>query len=173
MNGQPYPTTKIFVGAELYSAEIYTDENGKTTCDIDTWVVRSIRRRAGSQTKNGRKNMFAESDVNQRKFVHFTMKQKDVTWTRQSRKVNDYGWSKTIDPFFRKSCVAGGRLPFGIYTTRTAALRFAISCVNEEIAELHTTDSGDFEAELAVLEKELKVLQRRLTSEKKRKRGRE
>ena len=45
MKPQKYPASKMKVGLVLYRVTVFTDdEDGKTTIDVEQWVVRSIKK---------------------------------------------------------------------------------------------------------------------------------
>lgn len=166
---QKYPKSVIKKGAVLYSVLVDTDYDGKTTIDIFEWHVRSIAKKRGTQTKNGFKQSTSEfyNDV----FVYITAKIKDVTWCRQSRKVNDFGWSKSIPSHLRDSFRVGDYLPLGKHTTVNAALRSAIKRKEKDVdAYKQWSDEEDcpelkaeWDGDVVIAEKELRLLKSRLT----------
>ncbi|TKF90931.1 hypothetical protein FCV67_25650, partial [Vibrio sp. F13] len=54
---QIYPHSKIKVGAVLYKVDVSEWDDGSTSISIDEWVVRSIKRRRGTQTPMGKKRV--------------------------------------------------------------------------------------------------------------------
>lgn len=120
MEPQKYPYTVIKKGAVLYEAvpEIVGD---KTKITFFFWVVRTIQKHRG-----------AESD---RRYVNLAVKLPS-TWGKRSGKAGDYGWAKSIPSLFRKQFAVGGRLPFGLFTTKLAALKWEVNQCQEEISYL-------------------------------------
>ena len=165
---QPYPSTVIKVGAVLYRVFAWVDDNGKAQVEIEEWVVRSIKKRRGSQTQYGLKVPLSNSELNQRKYVHLTQKVDGLTWGKLSKKHFDYGWLKSIPQSHRKNFVVGESLPAGIYTTKRAAYQYAISETKAEIKwyegklqNLPESEREDYIEELEEYKKELIALERR------------
>lgn len=168
---QPYPATRIFVGATLYSAYACETDSGIKT-GINLWVVRTIRARRNSLTRYG----FSISDP---RFVlpkMVNLVQKNAwTWGKLSKKTGDYGWQKSIPAEYRKQFSVGSALPYGIYTTERAALVYALAAqeqwtarLDKYIAEAETPeDKAEIEAEKAIELRQVKALQRRLKALKK------
>lgn len=119
MERQIYPTSKIKLGAVLYGAMGYEWE-GRIILDVNEWVVRSIQKKRGSQTRYGRvlSQAFRNDDV----YVNITEKVKDITWGKRSKKNGDYGWLSSISQQHRQSFKVGERLPYGILVIDEAQL---------------------------------------------------
>ncbi len=66
-------------------------------------------------------------------YVNLAQKIDGVTWGKRSRKNGDFGWLPSIPSWCLKQFREGGELPFGIYTTRLAALKFAKASLQEEV----------------------------------------
>lgn len=150
---QPYPSSKMKEGATLYSAMAFADE-GKLSVDIDEWIVRTIRRPPGGKEKA----------------VYLTKKIVGVTWGKRSRKNGDFGWLPNTPEAFRKQFVEGDPLPYGILTTRRAALMHVHKVQKSRIKRLETyvSDAGEQEAEelrrnLADEQRLLPLIRRRIT----------
>lgn len=165
---QPYPATKIKVGAVLYSAFASTDEAGKTSTEIDEWIVRSIQAKRGSKTRLGFPAPSYARDAT--KYVNITRKIEFLTWGRRSKKIGDFGWLKSIPPEFRKQFAVGEDLYPGIYTTPRAALLYEIASIQEDF-DWHTaqikTETDPIELaglthELSEFTAQLAALKRRL-----------
>lgn len=163
---QPYPATKIFAGAVLYSAFSHETETGIET-GIDEWVVRTIRARRNSKTRYGfsilPKGMELAKKVN-------IVNKNDVTWTKLSKKTGHYGWRPNIPKEFRKQFAVGSALPFGIYTTRRAALMYRIALENSSMSRLETyiatstddEEKAELDAEMVIQLRQIAALQRRI-----------
>ncbi|MEH6688753.1 MAG: hypothetical protein V7693_16005 [Halopseudomonas sabulinigri] len=121
---QSYPSTKIKLGAVLFSVLAFTDDDGKVVTRIEEWIVRSIRARRNSLTKNGMPVFYAVKDAP--KQVNLAQKNQ-FTWVKKTPKAGDYGWHKSIWAGYLKAFRVGDDLPFGIYTTKRAALKYAIA----------------------------------------------
>ncbi|ELI5720897.1 hypothetical protein RRK67_004024 [Vibrio fluvialis] len=167
---QKYPTSIIKQGAEIYSVDAYSYDDGTSEVCINTWVVRSIKRKRGTQTLMGKRKLGEYGD-SAPTYVNITQKIKDVTWTRQSRKVNDFGWSKSIPESFRKQFRVGDFLPEGIYTTVNAAIRYAIKAKESSIKrsiewrnnETDPQEIAEWDADIECERKELRLLKARQT----------
>lgn len=153
----------------MYRVIASTDECGVTEVDMEEWVIRSIQKkrrsqRAGAPTHRG-------TDDNRQQCVNLSCKIRDVTWCRQSRKVADFGWAKSIPSLFRISFEVGSPLPAGFYTTKLAALKYAkkhhefkIERCRKEMDEIiDTRDLEEWQCDLIRYEKELKAIKSRLT----------
>jgi len=126
---QKYPSSIIKVGAVIFSAAYFIDEKtGKAKTEVQEWVVRSIRKKRGSQTKYGDKR-FGTGDSND--YVNLALKT-DCTWGKRSTKNGDYGWL-TVPNWAKDQFRVGGNLPFSKYTTKRAALNFAKKSLEDEI----------------------------------------
>lgn len=127
---QAYPRSKIKVGAVLYKVDVSEYDDGSMSVAVDEWIVRSIKRKRGSQTIfNSRRPNADVAPV----YVNVTAKIKDVTWIRLSRKVNDFGWSKSISQYHRAQFKVGRRLPKGLFTTPLAALKYALKSADKNL----------------------------------------
>lgn len=115
-----YPHSVIKVGVTLYLVLSSTD-NGKSKTEITEWVVRSIRKKRGPQTKYNDKR-FGNGDNND--YVNLIWKIDGVSWGKRSSKNGDFGWLK-IPSFCRKQFRVGNDLPHGFFTTKRAALKWA------------------------------------------------
>lgn len=132
MRAQPFPKTIVKRNAELYGAVYYLTDSGQAKVEIETWGVRSIQRKRYSESSE--------------RFVNLAKKIQGVTWGKRSSKVGDFGWLPRISSSFILQFKEGEELPFGLYTTRLAALRFAKYTLAEEIehfkSELIGCDCG-------------------------------
>lgn len=168
---QPYPASKIKVGAVLFSAEAYTDDQGRTSTTVSEWVIRSIQAKRGSKTKLGVAVPGAEAPP---VFVNLTKKVDFLTWGKRSSKSGDYGWLSSIPAECQAQFAVGGDLPRRIYTTKRAAVLFAIADTEERIQwyqgtigkETDPAELSELKADLAECEAELAALKRRLKSQK-------
>lgn len=165
---QKFPSSVIKVGAVLFQVTAYYHD-GKTCVDVDEWHVKSIRKRRGSQTKNGfNVPVYLRND---QVYVNLIAKIEGVTWVRLSRKVGDIGWSPSIPANFRKQFAVGQELPLGIYTTKLQAFKYAlessikyISNLNIRLeSELNTVDREEYEQELHEEQLILKTLKSHIT----------
>lgn len=165
---QEYPASKIKVGAVLYIASSDTDEDRKTTTEIQEWVVRSIRAKRGSKSRYGIAHPGA-TDV--AKYVNVTQKLEHVSWGKCSRKNGDYGWLKSIPTWATRQFRVGAALPLGMYTTPRAALIFAINRLEESILrnkqrmaeESVPSEIEEWQRYIEDTEAEVAALKRRLT----------
>lgn len=165
-NQQPYPETKVFIGAVLYSASAYETESGIET-GIDQWVVRTIRARRNSKTRYG--FSIHLKGYEEPKMVNLVQKNA-CTWGKVSKKSGDYGWQKNISASFRKQFPVGHTLPFGIYTTKRAALiyRIAVEFHSKTRLEKYISDCDDDEekaelvGEMVIQDRLISALQRRM-----------
>ena len=166
-----YPTSKIKVGAVLYGAMGYEWE-GRIILDVNEWVVRSIQKKRGSQTRYGRalSQAFRNDDV----YVNITEKVKDITWGKRSKKNGDYGWLSSISQQHRQNFKVGERLPYGIYTTKLAALKHALKSEQESVKwyedelskGVDDADVSIYQEELEEAKRIVKVIKARITKEK-------
>ena len=120
---QPYPATRIKVGAVLYSAYA-TANDGKVESGINEWVVRNIRARRNSKTVHGMPVANFGKEVP--KVVNLAEKN-PFTWGKRSKKTGDVGWLPNIWSGWRQQFEVGTDLPAGFYTTKRAALAYAIA----------------------------------------------
>ena len=166
---QRYPPSVIKVGAVLYRVISWVDNEGKAKAELEEWIVRSIKRRRGSQTKRGLKTSHANSEFSKLQHVNLTHKEKGVSWGKLSRKHFDYGWLRTIPLSHREKFPVGDNLPYGLYTTKLAAYQHAVTCISNEIIwyedKIHTVTDGEKADLLLGLDeqkKELVVIERYL-----------
>lgn len=151
MKSQAYPASRIKVGAVLYSVFAWTDDDtGKSHVDIDEWHVRSIQNR----------KRYALSDEREMT-VNIVHKCEYVTWENEE-------WKKNIPPRFRHKFRVGDNLPYGIYTTQSAALRCALDKKKESVVWYQERqDTEEWSAEHAEEQqnvlKELKLIKSRIT----------
>lgn len=165
---QAYPASRIKVGAVLYRAFAVVNK-GKVETGFEDWVVRNIRARRNSKTKNGISLVSPGFDVP--KVVNLALKTQG-TWGKLSSKTGDYGWLPNIDSAFRRQFQVGADLPFGIYTTKRAALAYELASQNEdaewlvkEIAgETDAVELDSLQAELGEIKAQIAALQRRSKS---------
>lgn len=155
---QLYPASKIAVGAVLYSCTAWTDDAGKTSSQINEWVVRSIQVLRGSASKQAPAHLKFEA----LKFVNITEKIDGITWGKRSKKNGDFGWLKSIPDFCRKQFAVGRCLPHGVYTTERAAILHQISVTESYLAECKAASQADRDdVEIAASEAQLAALMRR------------
>jgi len=159
-NPQSYPVSKIKVGAVLYSCLAWTDDMGKTSTEINEWIVRSIQARRGTKSRMGCPTRFFSEST---KYVNITQKIDLVTWGKRSSKTGDYGWLKTIPADFRKQFAVGHSLPRGIYTTIRAAVLCEVALTADSIARLAEKTVIEMDEELGELEDQHAALKRRLS----------
>lgn len=123
---QIYPHSKIKVGAVLFKVDVSEWDDGSTSIALVEWIVRSIKRRRGTQTAMGKRRLGSQFGNTAPLYVNVTAKIKNKTWIKQSNKKNDYGWSKSISEHCREQFEVGRRLPIGMFTTRLAAFKWAL-----------------------------------------------
>lgn len=171
MKPQKYPASKMKVGLVLYRVKAFTDEeDGNTSIDVEQWIVRSIKKKRGSQTRYG--FALSTSSYNQQRFVYLTQKLKDVTWGKRSRRHGDFGWLKSIPARCRKSFPEGDDLPTGFYTTQFSAFKSAIAQKQAEIKRYKQWEGekdcepGYWDDCIAEAEKEVRLLKARLSRAK-------
>lgn len=165
---QRYPASIIKVGAVLYSVLSWVGNDGKAKVELQEWIVRSIKRRRGSQTKNGVKTFLANSEFSRLQYVNLTHKEKGVSWGKLSRKHFDFGWFKSIPLSHRIKFPVGDNLPHGIYTTKLAAYQHAATFTRDEIhwyenklPTVQGEEKSDYLLELDEHKKELVAIERR------------
>ncbi|MGO4801201.1 hypothetical protein ACEN2T_18125 [Pseudomonas sp. W22_MBD1_FP4] len=129
---QPYPASRIKVGAVLYRA-YSTFENGKAKTGFEEWIVRNIRARRNSKTICGVR--LAGRGIVVPKVVNLAMKTFG-TWGKLSGKAGDFGWLPNIWSGYRRQFKVGADLPLGIYTTKRAALAFELAEQVDQLASL-------------------------------------
>lgn len=153
MKPQQYPASIIKVGAVLYRAVGWTDDDGKCHLDIDEWHVRSIQNRTISkylQTK--------------RTVINLVHKCEDITWSKGK-------WINNIPSKYRQKFYKGETLPTGLYTTSNQALKFELLSTIESIRwyeneKTNGTWSKEHEEEYAGELRLLKVVKSRITRHK-------
>lgn len=164
---QPYPATKIKIGAALYLASSTTDDSRKTSSEIEEWVVRSIRAKRGSKSRFG---VAARGTQDAEQYVNLTRKLEYVTWGKRSSKAGDYGWLNSIPDWCTKQFKVGSDLPSGVYTTHRAALVYAIAEIEADIArykgymaeETIPAEIAEWRCLIADLDAQMAALKRRL-----------
>lgn len=114
-----YPPSVIRKGAVLYAALYYISDDDKAKVEVTEWIVRSIQKRRNS--------------TSDQRYVNLAQKLDGITWGKRSRKNGDFGWLPSIPSWCLKQFREGGELPFGVYTTRLAALKFAKVSLQEEV----------------------------------------
>ncbi|EAC1220391.1 hypothetical protein ACT42_24400, partial [Salmonella enterica] len=119
MKAQAYPPSVIRKGAVLYAALYYISDDDKAKVEVTEWIVRSIQKRRNS--------------TSDQRYVNLAQKLDGITWGKRSRKNGDFGWLPSIPSWCLKQFREGGELPFGVYTTRLAALKFAKVSLQEEV----------------------------------------
>jgi hypothetical protein len=171
---QKYPKSIIKQRAELYSVDACSYDDGSSEVSINTWVVRTIKRKRGTQTPLGKRTVGSEYGYSAPNYVNLTQKIKGVTWTRQSTKVNDFGWNNSIPDKYRRQFEVGDFLPEGIYTTVNAAFRYAIKAKESSIKtsiewrnnETDPQEIAEWDADIECERKELRLLKTRQTKVK-------
>lgn len=176
---QAYPDRSMREGTVLYCADTVT-HRGKTTVVFQEWHVRTIQVKRGSNSRFGVQGLGTRSKT---LFVNLAQKVEGVTWGKRSKTQGDFGWKSSVPAEYRKQFQAGHALPSGLYTTKYAALRFAVPDFRQTIAfcqesleeetdpELLAEIREDmllFQEGLLVLERRLKAMQRELRSERAR-----
>lgn len=165
---QQYPASLMQVGAVVYSVLAWTDEDtGKTSTEYEEWHVRSIKARRGSKSRMGYA-MFAQGDTAKR--VNLTQKVEHVTWVKRAGKT---GWAASAPDYLTKQFRAGDPLPHGLYTTKRAALVYAIRShqdghkrYDQWIAEAKDDkERAEWRANQIIHEAEMRALGTRLTKE--------
>ena len=119
MKAQAYPSSVIRKGAVLYAAVYYISDDDKAKVEVTEWIVRSIQKRRNSTSAQ--------------RYVNLAQKLDGITWGKRSRKNGDFGWLPSIPSWCLQQFREGGELPFGFYTTRLAALKFAKVSLQEEV----------------------------------------
>ncbi len=103
----------------LYAAVYYISDDDKAKVEVTEWIVRSIQKRRNSTSAQ--------------RYVNLAQKLDGITWGKRSRKNGDFGWLPSIPSWCLQQFREGGELPFGFYTTRLAALKFAKVSLQEEV----------------------------------------
>ena len=111
---QSYPASIIRVGAILYEAVAYTKDDGSVVSGVDEWVVRSVRARRNSLSRDGVKfPSFAAPP----KMVNLYQRN-EFTWIKALGKSSSYDWAPSIWSGYKRQFAEGSNLPGGIYTTK-------------------------------------------------------
>lgn len=131
---QPFPTSRVKIGAILFEAFSYVDD-GKVVIGFNEWVVRTIRARRNSITTWGVMHTHVKCGGAGPKKVNLTEKNR-TTWGKRSTKAGDFGWLKKIPAQYKKQFSVGDDLPFGLYTTKRAALRYVLAYYIDDEREL-------------------------------------
>jgi hypothetical protein len=126
---QPYPASKITIGACLYRAYSYCDE-GKAVTGFEEWIVYTIRARRGDKTRSG---FDVSGGINKPKAVNLIQKNAS-TWGKKTKKTGDYGWLPPFHPGYRRQFRVGEDLPSGVYTTKRAALAYELADQIDSVA---------------------------------------
>lgn len=121
MNQQKYPRSIIKKGAVLYEAYYYISDYNKAKVEVAEFIVRSIQKKRNSSLHD--------------RFVNLARKLDGVTWGKRSRTNGDFGWLPAIPSWCLKQFREGNDLPFGLYTTKLAALKFAKLSLSESIKD--------------------------------------
>lgn len=108
MKPQRYPSSIIKVGAVLYKAFGWVDDEGRCHVDVDEWRVRSIQNRTISKHFGTKKTVIS--------LVH---KLDDITWKKGK-------WLTNFPAHYRQKFYENEPLPAGFYTTQNMALRYAL-----------------------------------------------
>ncbi|ENU4835428.1 hypothetical protein ACFH4J_003412 [Escherichia coli] len=150
MKQQRYPASIIKVGAILYKASGWTDDEGKCHLSLDEWHVRSIQNRTISK-------YFGTKRV----VVSIAEKQEDITWQKDK-------WLKNFPSHYRNKFYENDPLPRGLYTTPNQALRFELESTYESIKWYEEEKasgvwSADHETEYNGELKLIKVIKARIT----------
>jgi len=162
---QPFPASRIKVGAVLYRAYASVDE-GKVQTGFEEWFVRNIRARRNSKTFAGRSLVAKGFEVP--KVVNLAMKNV-ATWGKLSKKTGDVGWLPNIWSGYRRQFKVGADLPIGVYTTKRAALAYELASQMDEAEWLigaiaDETDASELDslkAELTDVNSQIAALKRR------------
>lgn len=147
------PQSAFVEGKVLYKASACTDENDKSTTEIVELHIRTVQMRAHGVLNEKRLTAFAWQKID------------GVTWGKKSSKTGDYGWLPNADPYYRVKIVAGESMPSGIGTTKLAAWQ---SCLKSLQGHLRgATDRGYDEEGKAEIVREMALIERRITAERK------
>ncbi|MBB6117824.1 hypothetical protein F4826_004803 [Rahnella inusitata] len=150
MKQQAYPTSKIKVGTVLYSAFVWNDDDtGISHVVIDQWHISSIQ--------NKKRSLLADEKEMRVNIV----KSEHVTWESGA-------WKGSIASDYRHKIWAGEDLPRGIYTTPSAALRYAMDEKQKTITwygkKIGTEVwNEEYQAEYKIALKEHRLLKSKLT----------
>jgi hypothetical protein len=158
------------VGLKLYKFHAYYDyDNKRVETGIETWYVRSIRRRP---------RLFSWSTEKRSQYVNMTRYECDITWVRLSKKVGHYGWSNYIPKSHKDSFRVGEPIPSGFFTTELAAMKDELAdCKKALIYWTWETNNNSRDAEDEAENQEvvdeyvakIKVIKSRMTRDKNKK----
>lgn len=161
------------VGSALFVASSYTDEEThKTEIDLQEWIVRSIKKKRGSQTLRGHAFLVEPSKRDGNTYVNITRKVPYVTTDHKTGK-----WLSSIPEWCRKSfAITSERLPNGFYTTPEAAFKYLLADLEDELKEAKLPlekrkHSWCTPEPIEVLEKEIRLVKSRLTKLKNKKKS--
>lgn len=115
MKPQRYPASIIKVGAILFKASGWTDDEGKCHLSLDEWHVRSIQNRTINKYFETKKTV-----------ISLVEKQDDITWQKDK-------WLNSFPAQYRKKFYEHDPLPRGLYTTPLQALRFELESTYESL----------------------------------------
>ncbi|MDC5870244.1 hypothetical protein OPW39_15660 [Vibrio europaeus] len=157
------------VGQILYYVSTYTDDDdGKTEIDLQEYQIRSIKKKRGSQTKNGRAYFVEKWKRSDTVYVNMTRR---VTLVTIDKKTGQ--WLKSIPKWMvEKFDRDSERLPSGYYTTPEAAFKYCIHSLEEDLKQAKLPKEKRtmivFDP-IEVIEKELRLCKARLTKFKNKK----
>jgi hypothetical protein len=168
MKNQKYPRSKIKVSALLFKFEAFCYDDGTSETSCQEWIITSIMKRRGTQSRNGYKSRWAE--IENQKFVHIKQVVKGITWGKRSTKNGDFGLLKRIPSRYKDEFREGFDLPNGYYTTKLAALKYAIwkeqesikNCTRWMAEETELSEKDEWLVDINDSEKLLKLLKTRL-----------
>ena len=168
MKAQLTPKT-LKVGSVLFYANVYTDEDtNKTEIDIQSWVVRSIKKKRGSQTKHGHAFLVDRFDRNDNVYVNITRRESNLTIESKTGQ-----WLNSIPEWCRQQFNRSNeRLPLGFYTTQEAALKFAKHGLEDDLKDAKKPKEEQkwrHHDPIEVIEKEIRLVKARLTKLKNNK----
>lgn len=162
---------KIQSGDTFYSV-VSSCDNGKVSVIVFTYEVRSIRCKRGTQSRSGLAYLADKSAFSDEKYVNACLVD---TYTKDK---NTGKWLTSVPEWCKKQWrLSDERLPYGLYTTIEAAIRFEIHSKKESIKELkamkkdprYLSSIEALEAEEKENAKELVSLKTRLTKIKNKK----
>lgn len=167
---QKYPHTRIQVGAVLYKVDVSEWDDGSTTISVDEWVVRSIKRKHGTQTSMGRRKVGDDYGDTAPLYVNVCAKIQGKTWVKKSKKAGDFGWSNSISQKQRDQFKVGSHLPLGLFTTPLAALRWALKqhekvlnqSIEERNQETDAKEIAEWDEDIAHTTKSVRLLKSRI-----------
>lgn len=138
------------------------DEDGtKEHVEIDEFVLRSVKARSFLSAYSAKR-------VSLGKYAHFTLKLKHVTWIKLSKKHFDWGFTKSIPEWCRKSYnIEDLTSWYDLSPTPAAAIKKEIASIRKVKAD----PARPWYARYATKEykaQAIKVLTRKLNSEKKK-----